>query len=59
MPFFKKIFIYLVALGSSLWHAGFSSCAAQALQLWHVDLIALWHLGSEFPDQGLNLRPLY
>ena len=43
----------------SLWHAGslveaceLSSCGARGL-------VAPWHVGSQFPDQGWNLRPLH
>ena len=38
------IFIHLGASGLSCGMAG---------------LVALWHVGSQFPDQGSNLRPLH
>ena len=31
---------------------------ARAQQLWHMGLVALRHVGSQFPDQGSNLCPL-
>ena len=34
-------------------------CGKQALQLWCAGLVALWHVGSQFPDQVLNLCPLH
>ena len=47
-------------------HVGSVVCGTQALQLrraaqqlWHMGLVAPWHVGSQFPDQGLNLRPLH
>ena len=43
-----------------------SVVVARGLQLrsvssvvWHVGLAAPWHVGSYFPDQGLNPRPLH
>ena len=33
-------------------------CGAWTLQLWHTGLLALRHVGSKFPDQGLNLSAL-
>ena len=30
--------------------------SAASLQLWHVGLVALRHVGAQFPDQGSNLR---
>ena len=33
--------------------------SAWAQQVQHVDLVASWHVGSQFSDQGLNLRPLH
>ena len=35
------------------------SCGTWALQLWHVGSVAPWHVGSQFPDQGLNSCPLH
>ena len=32
---------------------------AQARQLWHMGLVALWHVGGIFLDQGSNLWPLH
>ena len=49
-----------------LWHVGFLSPvvahvlqSAWAQQLWHVGLVALWHVGSQFPNQGSNPCPLH
>ena len=48
-----------------LWRAGFSLVVAHGLQsawaqqLWHAGLVALWHVGSQFPDQGSNPHPLH
>ena len=47
--FFINWLIDLVALGLS--------CSRWTLQLWHVGFFAPGHVGSLFPDQGLNLRP--
>ena len=30
-----------------------------SLQLWYAGIVAPWHVGSSFPDQGLNTRPLH
>ena len=27
--------------------------------LWHTGLVARWHVGSQFPDQALSLRPMH
>ena len=37
----------------------FNICSAQALQLWRSGLAGWWHVGSQFPDQGLKLCPLH
>ena len=37
----------------------FSSCGMWAFQLKHTGLVALWYMGSQFPDQGWNLHPLH
>ena len=34
-----------------------SSCGTQALE--RAGLVAPWHVGSQFPDQGWNPRPLH
>lgn len=34
---------------------GSKVCRLKSMQ--HMDLVALWHAGSQFPDQELNLRP--
>ena len=63
-------FIYLAGsqlqhAGSSLHHAGSSvlrrrlSCGAQAQQLQLEGLVALCHVGSSFPDQGLSQCSLH
>ena len=41
----------------SLWHTG-SLVEARAQKLWHTGLVSLRHVGSQFPDQGSNPRPL-
>ena len=58
--------------GSLLLHSGFSYCGTQALelpglvvafiglfQLQRSGLVALWQVGSLFPDQEWNLCPLH
>ena len=58
-------FIFFGCIGSLLRHSGFSLVVAcslqgeQAQQLWCLGLIAPRHVGSQFPDQGLNLHPLH
>ena len=37
----------------------FSSCGMWAFQLKHTGLVALWYMGSQFPDQGWNPHPLH
>ena len=73
MLFLKKIFIclfiylFLAALGLSCGTRDLfvvvcghlSSCGAQAQQLQHMGLAALWHVGSQFPDQRQNPPPLH
>ena len=34
-----------------------SSCGLKAQQLQHMSLVALWPVGFQFPDQGMNLCP--
>ena len=53
--FFQKLLIYLAALGlsCSTWDL---HCGMKGLQLRHVSS-QLWHVGSRFPDQGLNSSP--
>ena len=48
LPFFKEIFIYLTVSGLS--------CGAQTLV---VVRGLIWHLGSQFPDQGSHQRALH
>ena len=43
------------ALGLLLQVQAFSSCRAWALE--HAGSVALWHVGSSFPDQGSNPSP--
>ena len=40
---------------------GLSSCCAQTPECTGSDVgsVALWYVGSQFPDQGLNLCPLH
>ena len=53
-------------IGSSLQYLGsfivmsklLSSCSTRDQQLRRCGLVAPWHVGSEFPNQGSNLRPL-
>ena len=58
--FYHCIYLFLGCAGSSLQHmassfyTGFSKCSAW---LWAMGLVAHWHMGSEFPDQGLNPVP--
>ena len=66
MLLFKKyLFIWLrrvlvVARGIFMAARGLlSSCSTRAQQLWRVGLVALQHVGSQFPDQGSNPRPLH
>ena len=35
-----------------------SSCGVQDQPLWSVDLVALRHIGSQFPNPGLSPHPL-
>ena len=45
---------------SSLWCGGFSLVVACGLSsLWRLDLVAPRHVGSQFPNQGLNSHPLH
>ena len=65
------LFIYLAVSGLShgtgelsVWCTdsraqGLSSCGTQALQFWHLGLVALKHVGSQFPGQESNPRPLH
>ena len=58
--YFKNIYIFtwlcqvLVAYTGSFCYSG-----TQTLQLRHAGLVASQHVGSYFPDQGSNSRPLY
>ena len=58
---FIHLFIYLFigCTGSLLRHTGFSSCGVQALWFQHTVLVAPRYVGSKFPDQGSNTRPLH
>ena len=47
----------LPALGSSLWHAGFSSCSAHTQWLWYLGLVAV--CGILVHWQRSNLGPLH
>ena len=49
--------LQLWSMGSRI--RGVSTCCTLALQLWHDGLVAPQHVGSQFPDQGLNLCALY
>ena len=52
--FFQKIFIFYCLAASGL------SCSKWAsVQLWRADLVAPRHVGSQFPNQGLNPCPLH
>ena len=65
------VFFFFGCPGSSLQCMGPSSCGAltllqagavvstQALELWHVRLVAPRPLGSQLPIQGSNLHPLH
>ena len=53
----NSIFKFIGCAGSSWQCMGFSSCSAQAWQLWCVGLVAPRHVGSLFPDQELNQVP--
>ena len=53
----NSIFKFIGCAGSSWQCMGFSSCSAQAWQLWCVGLVAPRHVGSLFPDQELNRVP--
>ena len=51
---FKKIYIHIFTyllgfIGSQLRHTGSS--------LQHANLVTLWHVGLQLPNQGMNLRP--
>ena len=46
-------------VGSVVVACGLSSCGLRAQQLQCVGLVALWHVGSQFPDQRLNPHPLH
>ena len=54
----------LCRVGSFVAADGLSSCACglqsvRASVVAVMGLAALWHVGSKFPDQGSNLRPLH
>ena len=53
------LFVYLLAasgLSCSTWDL---CCSAQTLWLVRIGLVALWLVGSWFPNQGLNQSPLH
>ena len=70
---FSYLFIYLAASGPSCgpWNLhrlcgsfvvvvpGLYSCGTQLPESDGTGLVALWHVGSWFPDQGSNLCPLH
>ena len=62
---FKKIFIYLLpasGLSCGTWYLSLWACWLQVAwvqQLGLAGLVALQHMGPQFPDQGLNLCPLH
>ena len=58
--------IYLFGcVGSQLHHVESSShhvgsfFVVHTLEWWHAGLVAVWHVGSSFPSQALNLCPLH
>ena len=46
-------------MGSVVVACGLSRCGPCVQQLRHAGLVAPQHVGSQFPDQGLNLCPLH
>ena len=57
--FFFSFPFFLAELGLHLQHVNISSCSLQAPWLLHTGFVALWHVGSQFPDQGSNPCPLH
>ena len=55
---FFLVFIYLAALGLGCGTRDLC-CGMQGLLLGHTNSVAPRHVGSQFPDQGSNLCPLY
>ena len=45
------IVVASLVVDNTLGHAGFSSCDAQAQQLWYMGLVALQHVGRDGTDQ--------
>ena len=51
----KKIYLF-GCIGSQLWCIGSRVHRLSSHGAWGK--VALWHVGSQFPDQGLNPHPL-
>ena len=56
--YFWLHWVLVVAHGIFIAACGIFRCGAQAQQLRRAGLVALWLVGSQFPNQGSNLRPL-
>ena len=59
MSFISWLFLFRLCSGSLSRCASCSSCGAWSQQLWTSGLVALWHVGSYFPNQGSNPGPLH
>ena len=59
---YTRTFIYLFVIwphGVLVVAGGLFRCSTWTLQLWPAGLVAQRPVGSQFPDQGLNLCPLH